>query len=154
MKYLNLLLASLLVAAVPGCSSDGNAVPVSDSSESPVSIRESLARTGAVLEIDGRKMEVQKLYVQQRTIFAFSPANKAYEMLDSNVLLIGRVEIRVNRLPPGVYRLDGDGTISKIADGAQAALIAWNDEKAWVAPKPAKFEPDSHGALGLGVGGL
>jgi hypothetical protein len=153
MKTLNLLIP-ILFAAATGCSSSGNAVPVGDSSESPVSIRESLARAGAVLEIDGRKMEVQKLYVQQRTIFAFSPANKPFEMLDSNVLLIGRVELRVNRLAAGVYRLDGDGTITKLADGAQAALIAWNDDKAWIAPKPAKFEPDGKGALGLGVGGL
>ena len=93
--------------------------------------------------------------MQQRLIFAFTPtAAKPYEMLDSNSLLVGRMELHLNRLGPGVYRLDGDGSINKVADGAQSALVAWNDDKAWVAPKPASSNPTAPGVFGLGVGGL
>lgn len=133
------LFAGVMILGVAGCSSNSEVVSAV-ANEPAVTIRETLARSSAMIDVGGQKMEVQKLYVQQRLIFAFTPkTSKPFEMADSNVLLVGRLDVYVNRLTPGVYRLDGDGTIHKIAEGAQAALIAWNDEDAWVAPKPAKF---------------
>lgn len=137
------LLLSVLAGALPaGCSTDEAVAPVAAPSEPAVVVSETLTRAAAVLEIGGRKVEVQKIYVQHRLIFAATPSvGKSFELLDNNVLLIGRIEVRLGRIGPGVYRLDGDGSLVKVADGQAAALMAWNDESAWLAPRPAKFLP-------------
>ncbi len=145
-RYIPVLIAALTLSFFAGCNSEpeSGANPPAPPPEPPVVIRDSLARMSATLDVGGRKVEVQKIYVQHRLIFAACPpGGRPYELLDNNVLLVGRLEVHVARLAPGVYRLDGDGIIVRIADGAPAALVAWNDDTAWVAPRPAKFIPAS-----------
>ena len=144
MRYRILFFSALAPALlVSGCSSTNAPVPVAGTPEPSVIVRDSLTRAAAVLEIGGRKVEVQKVYVQHRLIYSVTPAGaKPFELLDNNVLLIGRIEIHLTRLDPGVYRLDGDGSLNRVADGAAKALVAWNDDSAWIAPKPAKFSPE------------
>lgn len=135
-----MFLAILGLLGLAGCSSEPVPVAVAGAEESAVVVSESLARTAAMIEFDGRKAEVQKIYLQHRLIFAFTPPEgKPFELFDNNVLLIGRLEVRLNRIAPGVYRLDGDGSLNKVADGPTSALLAWNDNAAWIVPKRATF---------------